>query len=96
MCSWLLVYTCASSTAPPLLIPSSLVPLVTCSACCLSRPLHIIIITWPGKKGNTKMAQKALRAQAAANQDVVLGQYQAGSCVSVGTDGNTQQAAGPY
>lgn len=54
------------------------------------------IITWLGKKENEAKAQKALCARASANRDAVLGKYKAGACASVGTDGNIQQAAGPY
>ncbi|GMH96906.1 hypothetical protein TrST_g13422 [Triparma strigata] len=41
-------------------------------------------------------AQKALLNRSAANSQAVLGKYVAGSCASVGTDGNIVQAAGPY
>ena len=41
-------------------------------------------------------AQKALKARAGACGAANLGTYVAGSCASVGTDGNIQQAAGPY
>jgi len=54
------------------------------------------IITWLGKKANNAKAQKALKARASANRDAVLGKYKAGTCASVGTDGNINQAAGPY
>jgi len=54
------------------------------------------IVTWLGKKENEAAAQKALKARAGANRDAVLGKYTAGTCASVGTDGNIQQAAGPY
>jgi len=54
------------------------------------------IITWLGKKANDAKAQKALKARASANRDAVFGKYKAGSCASVGIDGNIQQAAGPY
>merc|ERR1711870_103215 len=54
------------------------------------------IVTWLGKEENKAAAQKALKARANANSDAVNGKYKAGSCSSVGTDGNVKQAAGPY
>merc|ERR1712151_225507 len=54
------------------------------------------IVTWLGKAENNAAAQKALKARANANYDAVMGKYSAGSCASVGTDGNVKQAAGPY
>jgi fructose-bisphosphate aldolase class I len=54
------------------------------------------IVTWMGKAENKEAAQKALKARCAANSDAVLGKYKAGTCASVGTDGNIMQAAGPY
>jgi len=54
------------------------------------------IVTWLGKSKNDKAAQKALKARAMANRDAVLGKYKAGTCASVGLDGNIAQAAGPY
>merc|ERR1711950_78566 len=54
------------------------------------------IVTWLGKEENKAAAQKALKARANANSDAVYGKYKAGSCSSVGTDGNVKQAAGPY
>merc|ERR1712045_324244 len=54
------------------------------------------IVTWMGKEENKDAAQKALVARAHANRDAVMGTYVAGSCASVGTDGNVKQAAGPY
>merc|ERR1712178_309325 len=54
------------------------------------------IVTWLGKAENKEAAQKALKNRAAANTEAVLGKYQAGSCASVGTDGNIKGAAGPY
>jgi fructose-bisphosphate aldolase class I len=57
------------------------------------------IVTWAttlGQEGNVEATQKALKARAGANSDAVLGKYVAGTCASVGTDGNIQQAAGPY
>merc|ERR1712224_384109 len=54
------------------------------------------IVTWLGKEENKAAAQKALKARAGANFDAVMGKYKAGTCASVGTDGNVKQAAGPY
>jgi len=54
------------------------------------------IVTWMGLQENVEAAQKALVARAHANRDAVMGEYKAGSCPSVGTDGNVKQAAGPY
>jgi len=54
------------------------------------------IVTWLGKAENKEAAQKALKARAHANYDAVMGKYKAGTCASVGTDGNVVQAAGPY
>jgi len=54
------------------------------------------IVTWMGKEENVPAAQKALKARAGACSAAVAGKYQAGTCPSVGTDGNVKQAAGPY
>merc|ERR1711976_688878 len=54
------------------------------------------IVTWLGKEENKGAAQQALKNRAAANTAAVMGKYQAGSCASVGTDGNITGAAGPY
>jgi len=54
------------------------------------------IVTWLGKAENKEAGQKALKARSAANSDAVLGKYKAGTCASIGTDGNVMQAAGPY
>lgn len=54
------------------------------------------IVTWMGKKENEDAAQKALKARSGANGAACLGKYVAGTCPSVGTDGNINQAAGPY
>lgn len=52
------------------------------------------IVSWLGT--NTEAAQKALKSRAAANGAAVVGKYTAGTCASVGADGNIAQAAGPY
>merc|ERR1712048_94019 len=54
------------------------------------------IVTWSQKITDKAAGQKALKARSAANTDAVLGKYVAGTCPSVGTDGNVKQAAGPY
>jgi len=54
------------------------------------------IVTWLGKEENKAKAQQALKNRAAANTAAVLGKYQAGTCASVGTDGNVIAASGPY
>merc|ERR1719440_1909983 len=54
------------------------------------------IVTWLGKTENNEAAQKALKNRAQANTEAALGKYKAGSCASVGTDGNIKGAAGPY
>jgi fructose-bisphosphate aldolase class I len=54
------------------------------------------IVTWLGKAENRQAAQTALKNRAEANSKAVTGTYTAGGCASVGTDGNIQQAAGPY
>merc|ERR1711972_660961 len=54
------------------------------------------IVTWMGKDENKEAAQKALKARSNANSDAVKGTYVPGSCASVGTAGNVEQAAGPY
>jgi len=54
------------------------------------------IVTWLGQDANKEAAQTALKNRSAANSRAVLGTYEAGSCASVGVDGNVAQAAGPY
>merc|ERR1711879_977087 len=54
------------------------------------------IVTWLGKEENKEAAQKALKARSNANSDAVHGAYTAGSCASIGVDGNVKQADGPY
>merc|ERR1719426_395632 len=46
------------------------------------------IVTWLGKDENKAAAQKALKNRSEANTQAVKGTYKAGSCASVGTDGN--------
>ena len=54
------------------------------------------IVTWMGKPENTEAAQKALLNRAKANSAATKGAYVAGTCASVGTDGNVMMAAGAY
>merc|ERR1712176_78731 len=54
------------------------------------------IVTWAQNKRAAAPAQKALKARSKANSEAVFGKYKAGSCASVGIDGNVKQAAGPY
>merc|ERR1719199_212341 len=54
------------------------------------------IVTWRGQDANRTEAQTALKNRAEANGKAALGTYTAGSCASVGVDGNVRQAAGPY
>jgi fructose-bisphosphate aldolase class I len=54
------------------------------------------IVTWLGKEENEPAAQAALLARAKANSDATKGTYVAGSCASVGVDGNVQMAGGAY
>jgi len=52
------------------------------------------IVTWMGKKENEEAAQKALFNRAKANSEATRGAYVAGSCASIGTDGNITTAGG--
>merc|ERR1712071_537654 len=54
------------------------------------------IVTWLGKDENKAAAQTALKNRCAANSAACSGKYVAGTCASVGTDGNITGAAGPY
>jgi len=54
------------------------------------------IVTWMGKKENDPVAQKALLNRARACYQATKGTYVAGTCASVGTDGNIQMAGGAY
>merc|ERR1711988_1409358 len=48
------------------------------------------IVTWMGKDDNVPAAQAALLARSKANSESTMGTYVAGSCASVGTDGNVK------
>jgi fructose-bisphosphate aldolase class I len=54
------------------------------------------IVTWMGKAENNAAAQKALLNRAKANSLATKGEYAAGTCASVGTDGNIKTAGGAY
>merc|ERR1711870_101317 len=54
------------------------------------------IVTWMGKSENNAAAQKALLNRSKANSEATKGAYVAGSCASVGTDGNIKTAGGAY
>merc|ERR1712207_84554 len=54
------------------------------------------IVTWLGKKENEAAAQKALLNRSKANSEATKGVYVAGSCASIGTDGNIKTAGGAY
>lgn len=54
------------------------------------------IVTWLGKDENAPAAQAALLNRARANHEACLGVYKAGSCASVGTDGNIKMPTGAY
>merc|ERR1711871_1486440 len=54
------------------------------------------IVTWMGKDENKAAAQTALVNRAKANSQANQGTYVAGSCASVGVQGNVEQAGGAY
>merc|ERR1712070_199327 len=54
------------------------------------------IATWLGQEANVPAAQAALLARSKANSDATKGAYTAGSCPSVGIDGNVHMAGGAY
>jgi len=54
------------------------------------------IVTWMGNDANKEKCQKALLARAKANSEATQGTYVDGSCYSIGTGQNAEQAAGPY
>jgi fructose-bisphosphate aldolase class I len=54
------------------------------------------VVTWMGKKENDAAAQKALLNRSRACSQSAKGTYVAGTCASVGTDGNIQMAGGAY
>merc|ERR1719410_3151983 len=54
------------------------------------------IVTWMGKDANVEAAQKALLNRCKANSEANKGTYVAGTCASVGVDGNIMMAGGAY
>jgi fructose-bisphosphate aldolase class I len=54
------------------------------------------IVTWMGKAENVPAAQAALLARSKANFEACKGTYVAGSCKSVGAQGNIEMAGGAY
>jgi fructose-bisphosphate aldolase class I len=54
------------------------------------------IVTWMGKAENNKVAQTALLNRCKANGDAWKGTYVAGTCASIGANGNIQMAGGAY
>merc|ERR1719390_531922 len=54
------------------------------------------IVTWMGKEENNSIAQTALLNRAKANSEATYGKYVAGSCASIGVDGNVKMAGGAY
>jgi len=54
------------------------------------------IVTWMGKKENDEIAQQALKNRSKANSEATKGTYVAGTCASVGVDGNIKMAGGAY
>merc|ERR1719181_2117916 len=54
------------------------------------------IVTWMGKAENTKIAQTALLNRCKANTEAWKGTYVAGTCASIGANGNIQMAGGAY
>ncbi len=54
------------------------------------------IVTWMGLEANVPAAQAALLARARANSEASRGIYVAGSCASIGVEGNAAQQAGAY
>merc|ERR1712232_1548224 len=54
------------------------------------------IVTWMGDEKNKAAAQTALLNRAKANGDASKGTYVAGSCASIGTDGNIKHSGGAY
>ena len=54
------------------------------------------IVSWMGKDANVKVAQTALLNRCKANSEAQKGCYIAGTCASVGVDGNIIMAGGAY
>jgi len=54
------------------------------------------IVTWMGKDENKSAAQTALLNRAKANSEATKGTYVAGSCKSIGAEGNVEMQGGAY
>merc|ERR1712083_653293 len=54
------------------------------------------IVTWMGRTENDSAAQTALLNRSRANSQATKGAYVAGTCASVGTDGNITMPTGAY
>merc|ERR1712070_411819 len=54
------------------------------------------IVTWMGKDENVPAAQTALLNRSKANFEAAKGSYTAGTCASIGADGNIAMAGGAY
>jgi fructose-bisphosphate aldolase class I len=54
------------------------------------------IVKWMGDFDNDGIAQKALLNRSKANSEATKGTYVAGSCSSIGIDGNVKMAGGAY
>jgi fructose-bisphosphate aldolase class I len=54
------------------------------------------IVTWMGKDENKAAAQQALVNRAKANSEATKGTYVAGSCKSIGAEGNVEMQGGAY
>merc|ERR1712087_997470 len=54
------------------------------------------IVTWMGKAENKAAAQAALVARSKANSEATKGVYVAGSCASIGAEGNVAMQGGAY
>jgi fructose-bisphosphate aldolase class I len=54
------------------------------------------IVTWMCKEENVPAAQTSLLNRSKANSEATKGTYVAGTCASVGSDGNVAMAGGAY
>jgi fructose-bisphosphate aldolase class I len=54
------------------------------------------IVTWMNKEENVPAAQTALLSRSKANSEATKGTYAAGSCASIGAEGNVEMAGGAY
>ena len=58
--------------------------------------LCLLSLSGMGKEENNSIAQTALLNRAKANSEATYGKYVAGSCASIGVDGNVKMAGGAY